>query len=58
MDAIRERRSAAGVPLREEEQEEKPVCRSSSSEASGREAGVEEEILIEEMSIDGMCGVY
>ena len=24
----------------------------------GDEAGVEEELLIEEISIDGMCGVY
>jgi len=24
----------------------------------GAEAGVEEELLVEEISIDGMCGVY
>ena len=28
------------------------------SEAGFDEAGVEEELLIEEISIDGMCGVY
>ena len=27
-------------------------------EASADEAGIEEELLIEEISIDGMCGVY
>jgi mycofactocin precursor len=28
------------------------------AEASADEAGIEEELLIEEISIDGMCGVY
>jgi mycofactocin precursor len=27
-------------------------------EPSDDEAGIEEELLIEEISIDGMCGVY
>jgi mycofactocin precursor len=27
-------------------------------EASGDDAVIEEELLIEEISIDGMCGVY
>jgi mycofactocin precursor len=27
-------------------------------ETADAEAGVEEELLIEEISIDGMCGVY
>jgi mycofactocin precursor len=28
------------------------------TEASADEAAIEEELLIEEISIDGMCGVY
>jgi mycofactocin precursor len=28
------------------------------AEASADEAAIEEELLIEEISIDGMCGVY
>ena len=28
------------------------------AEASAEDTGVEDELLIEEISIDGMCGVY
>jgi len=57
MDNARDRSSATASFDREEGRAQEPGRRQTSG-APREEDGVEEEILIEEISIDGMCGVY
>ncbi|WP_083760118.1 mycofactocin precursor MftA [Rubrobacter xylanophilus] len=57
MDNARDRSSATASFDREEGRAQEPGRRQTSGAPRG-EDGVEEEILIEEISIDGMCGVY